>query len=145
MLFAFDLWNYDQVVQHVDQILSRVGADMPPVSQGGPWPEEWVGLLQRWRDTGFKRLELGTAQYSWSQTATANVITADGNFPAAGYRGWLQIESETQGTRLYVLFFERPDVPQAAGNVIFKLRERYPLTETRSISVRDANGLHTVH
>lgn len=145
MISFFDLWNYEHLVEHADLILARVGTDMPPVAQGGPWPDEWVQLFRRWRDTGFKRLEVGAAQYSWSQSASANVIAAAGTFPAPGYRGWLHLESETTTERNYVLFFERPDSPQTGAGNPFTARERYPLTDMRSILVRDSAGVHTVH
>ena len=60
MLFKFDLWNYDQVKANADKILQRIGVDrdMPPHTHGGPWPEEWVNLFQRWKDESFLRLEL---------------------------------------------------------------------------------------
>src|SRR5215207_10816000 len=94
MRFAFDLWDYTQVVQHADDIVARVAVDMPTPESGGPWPDEWVQVFRRWMGTGFKRLEVGAAIYSWSQGGSAITIRATGTFPAAGYKGWLQIESE---------------------------------------------------
>lgn len=146
MLFALDLWDYAKVVEHADEILARVEIDMPTIDTGGPWPEEWVQIFRRWRDTGFKRLEMGTgAQYMWSQSATAASIRATGTFPAAGYRGWLQIESLTETAKTYVLFFEAPDEPTTGLPDSFNIRERYPVADTRSVFIRDAAGLQQVH
>lgn len=60
MIFALDLWDYQQVVDHHQQILAHLQADMPPLDSSGPWPQESIDLFRRWTMTGFKRLELGT-------------------------------------------------------------------------------------
>jgi hypothetical protein len=57
---AFDLWSHDDVSQHADAILARLGAgDMPC---DGAWPQEQVALFQargRRRGRGGKRGSLG--------------------------------------------------------------------------------------
>ena len=146
MSFAVDLWDYDAVVAHADEILTRLEADMPPLATGGPWPEEWVALFRRWTESGHKRVELGTAQFTFHQTATTVTITATGTFPAAGYQGWLQLETEAETAKTYVLYFEPPDAPDdagAAGN--FNLRERYSATGSGSVFVRDSTGVQQLH
>jgi hypothetical protein len=57
---AFDLWSYDDVRSRAERILKRLkkGVDgasgaMPPPTAGGPWPEEWVTLFERWMTLGF--------------------------------------------------------------------------------------------
>lgn len=50
MLRYFDLWSYDDVVQHKDAILSRVGdGDMPC---DGSWPAEQVEVFRAWITDG---------------------------------------------------------------------------------------------
>jgi hypothetical protein len=50
MRFALDLDRLDSVRDHVDAIVSIVtNGDMPC---DGPWPEEQVALLRRWRAAG---------------------------------------------------------------------------------------------
>ena len=147
MLFSLDLWNYDEVVARIDDLLARLGgsADMPPASHGGPWPDEWVALLTRWKSTGFKRLELGTAQYTYvAGTATAR-ITAAGNYHAAGFRGWLQLDSITATERHYVLYFEAPDVAVVGVGPAFALRESYPLPDASVVFIRDSTGIHQMN
>ncbi len=141
MGFAVDLWDYGAVVEQADEILTRLEADMPPISTGGPWPEEWVALFRRWTESGHKRLELGTAQFAFNQTATVVTITATGTFPAAGYKGWLQLETETDTAKTYILYFEPPDAPDAGAAGGFNLRERYRATDTRSVFVHDSTGV----
>ena len=145
MRFRFDLWDYTQVVQNADDIASRVAFDMPTPESGGPWPDEWVQLFRRWMETGFKRLEPGTATYTWTQGASANTIRATGTYPAAGYKGWLHLESETSTEKTYVLYFEPPDAPVAGNAESFSLRERYAAADTRSVFIRDAAGVQQIH
>jgi hypothetical protein len=145
MSFAVDLWDYDAVVAQADEILTRLEADMPPISSGGTWPEEWIALFRRWTESGHKRLELGTAQFAFNQSTAAVTITATGTFPAAGYKGWLQLEAETETAKTYVLYFEPPDAPDAGAAQSFNLRERYRATDTRSVFVHDSAGVQQLH
>jgi hypothetical protein len=141
MLGRFDLWRYDEVVAAADQILARVASDMPTLATGGPWPEEWVELFRHWRETGFKRLELGDAQLSRSLAGTKFVINATGTLPAVGYRGWLELETATDTAKTYVLYLEAPDEPASGAAPPWQVRERYPATDTRRVFVRTNAGV----
>lgn len=145
MLWSFDLWDYDQLVQHAELFADRVAVDMPTVASGGPWPDEWVQLFRRWMRSGFKRLELGIGEYTWNQNATSATISVIGTFPEAGYKGWLQIQTETESEKRYVLYFESPDDPIEGGADDFNIRERYSASDSRSIFIQDAIGVHQVH
>lgn len=141
MQFAYDLWDYDQLVKHADDFATRVATDMPPVGIGGPWPEEWVALFRRWMTMGFKRLELGAAAYSLNRTATVVTVRATGSYPDAGYNGWLQLEWQSNIAKQYVLYFEAPDTAVHGRPGSFDVRERYRVTDTRSVSIRDRTGI----
>ncbi|MFF4427417.1 hypothetical protein ACFY04_43065 [Streptomyces sp. NPDC001549] len=145
MGFAFDLWDYNDVVANADAILARLQSDMPPTATGGPWPEEWITLFQRWKDGARKRLDLGTAAFALQQGTTKTTITATGTFPAAGVVGWLQLESETATSKTYVLYFEAPDAPAGGTPQAFTLKESYPSTDTRSVFVHDSVGTQQLH
>ncbi|MEU1506225.1 hypothetical protein [Kitasatospora sp. NPDC005748] len=146
MTFAVDLWDFDSVVANADDILSRIdGAGMPPDSEGGPWPQEWIALFRRWHESGHKRLQLGTAAFAFSQTSSATTVTATGTFPAAGFTGWLQLESQTDSAKTYVLYYEAPDAPAPGTPAAFTLKERYRATDTRSVFVRDSGGVQQLH
>jgi hypothetical protein len=145
MTFFVDLWDADAVIANAAEILKRLQTDMPPGDTGGPWPDEWIALFQRWNDGGRKRLQLGTAQFGLSAGTSSITITATGTFPAAGFNGWLQLESETDTTKTYVLYFEAPDTPVAGDPDAFNLRERYRATDTRSVFVHDSTGVHPLH
>jgi truncated hemoglobin YjbI len=53
MRFAFDLWSYEDVAQHADAIVARLGAGTMPCD--GAWPEERIDLFQRWMASGKPR------------------------------------------------------------------------------------------
>jgi CDGSH-type Zn-finger protein/truncated hemoglobin YjbI len=53
MRFAFDLWSYDDVVQHGPAILDRLKAGTMPCD--GPWPTDLVDVFERWIATGTSR------------------------------------------------------------------------------------------
>jgi hypothetical protein len=50
MSFAFDLWDYDDVVANDQAILERLEAGTMPCD--GAWPAERVALFRRWVETG---------------------------------------------------------------------------------------------
>ena len=144
MIMRLDLWDYDSVVEHADHVLARLEADMPPPATGGLWPDEWVELFRRWTTTGHKRLDLGTAEYAVNASPTVVTLSATGTFPAAGFRGWLQIESETETAKTYVLYFEPPDEPVDGAAGTFTIRERYR-ADNKSVFVHDSTGVKQVH
>lgn len=50
MLFAFDLWSYEDVNQHSDAILARLRSGTMPCD--GAWSEAQVAAFQQWVDAG---------------------------------------------------------------------------------------------
>jgi hypothetical protein len=50
MLTHFDLWSYDDVVQHKDAILAQLGAGTMPCD--GAWPSSQVELFRSWVSEG---------------------------------------------------------------------------------------------
>ncbi|MFJ1709000.1 hypothetical protein [Kitasatospora sp. NPDC088346] len=140
MEFAFDLRDYDDVVANADAILAQLQKDMPPPETGGPWPEEWVTLFRRWKDGARKRLDLGTATFALQRGTTSTTITATGTYPAAEVKGWLELESETDTSKTYVLYFEKPDTPAGSTPEAFTLEDSYPSTDTRSVFIHNSAG-----
>ncbi|GAA2393436.1 hypothetical protein [Streptomyces coeruleofuscus] len=138
-----NLWEYDDVVEHAEQILDRLeGGTMPPTALGGPWPQEWIDLFRRWKEGGLKRLELGTAQVTVTRSPSAVTVKATGTFPAPGYLGWIQLESESDTAKTYVLYFEPPDAPVAGTADEFEFKERYSSADTRKLFIHDSAGVH---
>lgn len=56
MQFMFDLKKYDDVSANSQDILYCLEGQgrphMPPATQGGPWPDEWISLFRRWIEEG---------------------------------------------------------------------------------------------
>jgi hypothetical protein len=50
MLFAFDLWSYDDVRTHATDILGRVANGTMPCD--GTWPDPQVQAFRRWTESG---------------------------------------------------------------------------------------------
>jgi hypothetical protein len=50
MGWAFDLFSYDDVVTHGEEISSRLEDGTMPCDE--PWPEEQVKLFERWLEQG---------------------------------------------------------------------------------------------
>ena len=50
MLFAFDLWSYDDVSQHAEAIFDRLHAGTMPCD--GAWPQDKADVFRRWIDGG---------------------------------------------------------------------------------------------
>jgi hypothetical protein len=53
MLFAFDLWSYDDVRSNSNAIAGRLRSGTMPCD--GPWPAEQVDAFRRWIDAGMPR------------------------------------------------------------------------------------------
>ena len=56
----FDLSDYEDVKDFSGDILKRLKEldnlkVMPPIKDGGPWPEEWIALFERWITAGHPR------------------------------------------------------------------------------------------
>lgn len=50
MSFAFDLWDYQDVCAHAQDILERLEDGSMPCD--GEWPEEQIALLRTWIEAG---------------------------------------------------------------------------------------------
>jgi hypothetical protein len=50
---AFDLWKYEDVVQHAPAILAALDSGKMPCD--GPWPHEHVQLVEQWIKAGTPR------------------------------------------------------------------------------------------
>jgi len=55
MSFRMELSDHEDVKNNSSGILSHLkgeGSLMPPESNGGPWPQEWIDLFERWINEG---------------------------------------------------------------------------------------------
>ncbi len=52
MEWAFDLWSYEDVKEHAQDILERLRVGEMPCD--GPWPAERVELFEEWMEEGMQ-------------------------------------------------------------------------------------------
>ncbi len=146
--FGFDLWNYDDVRARAGEIVSfLVDGLMPPLTHGGPWPQEWIDLFVRWKDTEFQRLDIGTASggITAAQSGSIVTLTAKGRVPSSGFAVWLNLERVNGEKREYRLVQEPPVTPVPGPERPFTARERLDTGGTSvTLSVTDSQGTHDV-
>lgn len=113
-----DLWDLDQVWELRTEILTRVRdvGDMPGSRYGGPWPDEWISLFERWAATGtdtqpghhlllatpagdYRVQSLGGGKRRLMVTVTA---------PSAGCHAWFELDAVRPTELEYTLWLEPP-------------------------------------
>jgi hypothetical protein len=143
MTSFFDLFDYDAVVQNKDDINDALTAKaMPPLSTGGPWPEEWVALYGRWVALDCPRLGTATkVKYTLAARAPGMVLTAEGTY-GTNDGAWFERLPDRGGLRVYALTV-RPG--GGSGTKPFKVEERSIPAGTRSVIVQDGDGSQTVN
>ncbi len=149
MIGSFDLWNYDDVVLNTDRIADRLlrgqqeplHGEMPPSEFGGPWPDEWVSLFQRWVDADFPRLEMPVADVNFSVspiTSEMYSLKAEGVNPGFGYAVWLERTFGSDDPVEFSLFREPPESPPPFGTRKFSVTLDFQDTGARVLRV---NGI----
>jgi hypothetical protein len=146
---SIDLWDYATVSKPAmaSKILRALQAQpsdvMPPQSHGGPWPDEWIQLFQRWINEGFPRLSLGTSsQFSAQRNGPVVSVTADGPSAGANVTVWLDRYSGPQSADL-VLYSD--SVSQAGFAQSYPVTDYFSFSATMTqIQVLDAVGVHAV-
>lgn len=137
MLFALDLFDYDKVAPRAKDIAKKLKQDMPTKDTGGPWPDEWIALFDRWVAAGCPRLALPTnVTYTLASDAT---LTAEGDSPDPGLV-WFERNNENESPREYTL------VRESASTLVvtpFNAQEMLP-DGTTSVIVVDGDGRHEV-
>ena len=150
MKARFDLTDVNSVWQFRQGILGRVRSPdpMPPKTEGGPWPPEWIALFERWitageQDFGGKppRLTVGTGT-SYALAAGFGRWRLSGNttLPSADSKAWLHLVSISNTSQTLTLYLDTPPNP-AGGSVAQPLLTFINPTPTlQEVIVVDANG-----
>ena len=145
---GIDLWDYDAVRERSGDILMHLRADMPPNRFGGPWPEEWIALFERWADTGFQRLQLGqvtAAGYKAVQTGSTVTVTGTSQAPGPGHQAWLEGGVGANGARELTHYLQPPPVAQPGAPAILRLKAVYESpTALTEIVLTDGAGRQVV-
>lgn len=149
---GLDLWDPVVVKNNavvIESLLKNAdpGSIMPPMLYGGPWPQEWISLFQKWMNDGFHSLELGTATlYEAMRFPDFVLITATVTKSDPKYSVWLNRyfgPPKTGGLPDLVLYQELRDIVPPLitdeGLGIFRI----PAGVT-SLRILDSAGLQTV-
>jgi hypothetical protein len=142
MLSFFNMLDYDTVVDHKDDINDALSSgSMPPRSTGGPWPDEWIALFKRWTEANCPRL--GSAKgvtYTLSPKTPGMSLVGQGTY-GTNDGAWFERLPDSGGVRVYSLAV-RPG--GGSGTKPFKVEERSVPAGTKSVTVIDGDGSHTV-
>jgi hypothetical protein len=140
-----DLFDYDQVVARCRTGVFQqwLKGHMPPVNVGGPWPEEWLALFDRWVSEGYRRLDTAAAEYSAGVNGGSVLLIATGEKPADEDEVWFERLSSAESPREYALV--REAIGTTSDPSDFTVRERFVAAPGVTIVVvHDANGRHEV-
>jgi hypothetical protein len=146
-----DMFDYDQVVERCKSgvFQSWLRGHMPPVNVGGPWPDEWLALFDRWvegvdGERKFLRLAPVSGDYTATLNAGAVLLMATGEKPDDADEVWLERISMAESPREYALVREEVGTAKEAGE--FTVRERFtPAAGVTTVIVTDAKGRHEVN
>ena len=134
-----NLHDYQSVVERRKDIIVKLSQNMPTRGTGGPWPEEWIALFDRWASSGCPRLDRPTAvTYTLVDDDGDILLIAEGNAPDEGDL-WFDRNNENESPREYTLV-RRPDT---GGAKPFRVQEKMP-ERTTSVVVYDGDGKHEV-
>ena len=106
-----DLADYASVRANADTILfwlKKPNDFMPMRHTGGPWPQEWISLFERWMKR-YHRLVPGTGtNYALRKDGNDFRLSCDAEFPDRDARCWFELESKAGGAGklTYVLVLE---------------------------------------
>jgi len=142
-----DLWDLESVWALRDDILTRVRdvGDMPGSRYGGPWPEEWIALFERWITTGtdtepghhllpgvpagdYRIQPLGGGKRRLTVAVTA---------PSDGCRAWFELDALRPGEREYSLWLEPPFPPQTPSSARLQAIESFVQGDATRLVVND--------
>lgn len=120
MSFFIDLWDTSAFytadgkpkMDIINKIYEHVGpgGDMPPVTHGGLWPQEWQNLYRRWIDEGCQKLELGKGTYSARRLGDV-LLSAQNVTVPEGSQLWLERDNACAADYTYNLYIEAPITP----------------------------------
>jgi hypothetical protein len=152
MMFRFDLWSYDVLKENFSLILTHLKGEppiMPPKGKGGPWPDEWIALFERWGNKdGFARLERATAtEITATREGPGQVrIRVQGELPSPAYGAWLDWKHDRETPFEFVLFREADEDSRDEPEPIpFDEGSTYPIPDSVTrVTVYDGAGPHRV-
>jgi hypothetical protein len=150
---GFDLWKLETVWEMRNDILVRLRGEgprnMPGLKVGGPWPEEWIAIFERWvqnptaDDIGHHLvLAQPDGPYQLHPAGDKRRLDAKVIAPTPGCHAWFELDSITPGQREYTLYLEPAMPAQPPGETSLQVRELFEKGDTTNLIIRDAAGTH---
>lgn len=122
---AFDLYDYDAVVNRAESIHAHLKDNMPTIDTGGLWPEEWVALFRRWIDARFPRLDRIAGTYSAQTNGQLVVLRAKVENQRPDDRNWFERFDPNDAPREYWLYREPGVLDPSPATVTVQERFAY--------------------
>jgi hypothetical protein len=148
-----DLWDINVVKAKAKTILrflesKKDETTMPPLAYGGPWPEEWVLLFNRWVNEGFPTLDLGAATgYTAQRAGALVVVTAAIQKPGPNFAVWPDryYGPPKNGVTPDLILYQEPlDRPPPPGIVDEGVNAFTFPAAVVSLTVLDKTGIQTI-
>jgi hypothetical protein len=138
-----DLSSYDDVkAKHVAiRDFLKSPSPMPTKKTGGPWPQEWIDLFDRWIATGFGKLSRPTATDARLKLMAPDryLLECDVVLPDAGAMAWFEIMSPVDA-QIYAIVCETPaNASGASAPATITEQVRGPLSVAQ-VTVIDGSG-----
>jgi hypothetical protein len=133
-------------------IFTNVSNGSMPLASGGPWPNEWVQLFQRWMATGSDtqvghHLVLGKpdGKYNLSVVFGSCTLSANVTPPSPGYQIWFNLDAVTTTQRFYSLVMEPPFPAQSGtGSQVLVKESSFKKGTLTSVVITDSKGTQTL-
>jgi len=153
LIGAFDLWDLGQVWERRHVILERIKnrADMPGDRYGGPYPDEWIAVFERWMATGTDaepghHLVLATSHGAYQVQSLGGMkrrISVQVAVPFAGCHAWFDLQGADATERRYTLYLEPPYPVVPPAPQMMEAKDTFA-KDAPDIVVTDALGAHNV-
>ncbi|NEI59427.1 hypothetical protein GR200_30830 [Rhizobium leguminosarum] len=128
--------------------LSNTSDPMPPANEGGPWPQEWTSLFERWVKAGMEdfggrppQLSIGSgSDYRLRPIFGRWELTGKTSIPSADSRSWLQLTAVTATEYVVMLYLETPPAPVGPALDHPLLTKLTTSAAIQEVIVVDSNG-----
>lgn len=144
MVSFTNLFDYKNVRDNYTDILGWLKGSMPPRTHGGPWPDEWIALFDRWGKEGFAKLESAAATYTAERDGDFVSLIARGSLQNQRDAVWIQRLNEETNPRRYILYREPSDAPASPGDFETQPEMFEYVSGVDTVVVVDEAGEHTV-
>lgn len=147
-LGKFDLWDLNAVWQNRQDILNKIRLDMPGERYGGPYPDEWISVFERWMQTGTEtqpghHLVLARPEGNYRVQPIGGDkrrLTVNVTAPSPGCRTWFELVSKSETERNYTLCLEPPYPAVPPAPTLMNAVEGFLKAGATRLRIKDAHG-----